>query len=176
MYILFHSFFSKTLMKKTLAMLLLCLVSWVALAQPSPAAKAEGKVGKANITINYAQPAVKGRKVWGELVPYNEVWRTGANKATTFEASEDISVEGKPLAKGKYALFTIPTESGEWTVIFNKKSDQWGSYSYKQEDDALRVKVKASKSNALTERLTFAVAADKVTLSWENINVAFAVK
>ena len=111
-------------------------------AAASPPAKAMGKIGAATINISYSQPAVKGRKVWGELVPMGQVWRTGANNATVFETDKDIKVEGQALKAGKYALFTIPNEK-EWTIIFNKKSDQWGAYNYSDKDDALRVKVKS---------------------------------
>jgi Protein of unknown function (DUF2911) len=142
----------------------------------SPAAKASGKAGNANISISYSQPSVKGRKVWGDLVPYGKVWRTGANEATTFEVDNNVKVEGQALPKGKYALFTIPGEN-EWTVIFNKTSEQWGSFRYNQEDDALRVKVKPAKSAAFTEMMTFNVANDgKVILRWENVEVPFKVQ
>jgi hypothetical protein len=145
-------------------------------AKPSPAATAIGKSGDATITLTYAQPAVKGRKVWGDLVPFDKVWRTGANDATTIEFSKDVKIEGKALKAGKYALFTIPTEGGEWTFIFNKTAKQWGSYSYKEADDALRVKVKSGKSVAFTERMTFEVKDKNVVFSWENLNASFKVE
>jgi Protein of unknown function (DUF2911) len=145
-------------------------------AKPSPAASATGKSGEAIITINYAQPAVKGRKIWGDLVPFDKVWRTGANEATTIEFSKDVKIEGKALKAGKYALFTIPTEGGEWTIIFNKTTKQWGAYDYKEADDALRVKVKATKAVAITERFTFEIKDKNVTLAWENLSVGFKVE
>jgi Protein of unknown function (DUF2911) len=141
--------------------------------KPSPAAQATGKIAGAAITISYSQPGVKGRKIWGDLVPYGMVWRTGANDATVFETDADIKVEGQTLAKGKYGLFTIPGEN-EWTIIFNKTWKQWGSFKYKQEDDVLRVKVKPV-ANAMTERMTFTVGSDKVTLAWEKLAVNFKV-
>jgi len=141
--------------------------------KPSPAAKASGKAGGANITIVYSQPGVKGRKIWGDLVPYGMVWRTGANEATIFETDSDIKVEGQPLAKGKYALFTIPGEN-EWTIIFIKTSNQWGSYKYKQDDDALRVKVKPGTAD-MTERMTFTIGGDKFTLTWEKLSVSAGI-
>jgi cytoskeletal protein RodZ len=146
-----------------------------AAAKPSPAATTTGKSGDATITLTYAQPAVKGRKVWGDLVPFDKVWRTGANDATTIEFSKDVKIEGQALKAGKYALFTIPTEGGEWTFIFNKTAKQWGSYSYKEADDALRVKVKSAKAAAFTERLTFEVKDKNVVFSWENLSAAFKV-
>src|SRR4051812_3645735 len=85
----------------------------------SPRDTVMGKVDDVVVTVNYGSPSVKGRKIWGRLVPYNQVWRTGANEATTFSVSKDVLVEGKPLAAGTYGLFTIPGEN-DWTVIFNK--------------------------------------------------------
>jgi len=144
-------------------------------AAQSPASSATGKIGNATITINYGSPSVKGRAIWGELVPYGKVWRTGANKATTFETDADITVEGQPLKKGKYALFTIP-EKNEWVIIFNKTTDQWGSFNYKQDDDVLRVKSKPSSSNETVEALKFEVGKNAVTMKWEKLSVSFGVK
>ncbi len=143
-------------------------------AVASPAAKAEGKVSGKSVVIDYAQPAVKGRKVWGELVPMDKVWRTGANGATTITLDKDVKIEGQALKAGKYAIFTIPNEK-EWTIIFNKKAEQWGAYEYSDKEDVLRVKVKPGKSAAFTERMTFAVANNMVKLMWENVEVGFKV-
>ncbi len=160
-------------MKKMLAFLFLTFfLSSFAHAQ-SPAATAKGKSGEGDITISYAQPAVKERKIWGGLVPFGEVWRTGANNATTIEFSKNVKIEGQALTAGKYALFTIPTEGGDWTFIFSKNTAQWGSYSYKKEEDALRVTVKAGKAAKFTERMTFDIKDKNVTLSWENLSVSF---
>lgn len=161
-----------------LAMTFITLISFAqdqAKAPASPALKASGKSGAANITISYGSPSVKGRKVWGELVPYGKVWRTGANDATVIDFDADVKVEGQPLAKGSYSLFTIPEES-EWTIIFNKKPKQWGAYSYKQEDDALRVKVKPGKSASFNESLNIAVTNGKVLIRWENLEVPITIK
>jgi hypothetical protein len=119
-------------MKSLLAMILVCMVV-VANGQDkkpqSPAAKAEGKIGAANITINYSAPSVRGRKIFGELEPFGKVWRTGANASTSIEFSAPVKIEGKDLAAGKYALFTIPGEN-EWTIIFNK-TIKWGALAAK---------------------------------------------
>ncbi|MCA1659110.1 MAG: DUF2911 domain-containing protein [Verrucomicrobiaceae bacterium] len=96
------------------------------------------RVGLTDIKITYHRPLVNGRKVWGGLVPLGEVWRAGANQNTTIEFSDDVSIEGKPLPKGRYGLHMIPTAE-TWTIIFSKMADAWGSYTYKQEEDALRV-------------------------------------
>src|SRR5450755_5109664 len=99
------------------------------------------RVGLTDITITYHRPLVNGRKIWGGLVPLGEVWRAGANENTTIEFSDPVSVEGQPLAKGIYGLHMIPT-ADSWTVIFSKMSSAWGSFSYNQSEDALRVTVK----------------------------------
>lgn len=141
----------------------------------SPAKSSSGKIGNATISINYGSPSVKGRTIWGELVPYGKVWRTGANNATTFETDADLTIQGQTLKKGKYALFTIP-EQNEWTIIFNKNTDQWGAYNYKQEEDVLRVKAKPSVGAEMVESLKFEVGKNAVTIKWEKLAVSFDVK
>jgi hypothetical protein len=165
---------------KRVTFLMLALVTAVSstLAQEKPAspqATATGKIGAANVKIVYCQPSARGRKIMGGLVPYGEVWRTGANEATTFEIDKPVKIEGKDLAAGKYSLFTIPGEN-EWTIIFNKDAKQWGAYKYKQEDDVLRVAVKPTKAAAPVETFNIAVGKDDVQLKWENTAVAFKVK
>lgn len=141
----------------------------------SPADSVSGKIGKANVEIKYSSPSVKGRKIWGALVPFDQVWRAGANKATVFTTSADILVEGKPLSAGTYSLFMIPTALN-WTVIFNKTSDQWGAYKYEEGQDALRVSVKPKKVSAAKERLTYTINKGGFVLQWENISVPVSIK
>jgi tetratricopeptide (TPR) repeat protein len=136
------------------------------------------RIGITDITISYSRPLVKGRPIWGKLVPYNEVWRTGANENTIIKFTDDVTIEGKPLAKGTYALFTIPGEN-QWTVIFSKVHTAWGSFTYNQADDALRVTVKP-QATELREAMAFDfddVKADSAvaTLRWEKIAVPFKV-
>ncbi len=140
--------------------------------RPSPATTAEGSVHGAKITISYSQPSAKGRKIMGGLVPYGEVWRTGANEATVFETDKPIKVEGKDLPAGKYELFTIPGEN-EWVIIFQNYAKQWGHFSYKQENDALRVSVKPEKTSKPVETFEINVVEEGVTMAWENTKVAF---
>ncbi len=144
--------------------------------RPSPPMTAKASVSGVDIEINYGAPSVKGRKIFGGLEPYGKVWRTGANEATTFSVSKDVTINGEPLAAGKYALFTIPND-GEWTVIFNKNASQWGAYSYDDKQDALRIKVKAGKSKELREQLMFKVGDDgKVQFGWEYQSFDLMVK
>lgn len=141
----------------------------------SPKQTASGKAGDADIVVDYGSPAVKGRTIWGDLVPYGKVWRAGANDATTFETSKDIQVEGKTLPAGKYALFAIP-EQNEWTIIFNKVAKQWGAYSYKADQDALRVTVKPRKAASFNERLAYQVGNSGLVLQWADLEVPVAIK
>lgn len=131
-------------------------------------------IGLTDVTVTYFRPGVKGRQIWGGLVPYDKVWRTGANEATTIAFSDDVTIEGKPLPKGTYSLHTIPT-AGEWTVVFNGVANQWGSFSYDAAKDALRVSVKPQKA-PFTEWLTFdftSVSTDAATLAirWADLAV-----
>lgn len=144
--------------------------------RPSPPLQVSQKVGGTTVLINYGQPSVKGRKIWGDLVPYGQVWRTGANEATTFEVDKNVKIEGQALAAGKYGFFTIPNE-GDWTIIFNKVPNQWGAFKYEDKQDALRVKVKPKKSANFSEQLLYSISPKgTVGILWENIEVNFKVK
>tara|TARA_R110000850_G_scaffold55882_1_gene132086 strand:- start:8 stop:520 length:513 start_codon:yes stop_codon:yes gene_type:complete len=140
----------------------------------SPAAKMEAKIGDAKISITYSQPGVKERVIFGELVPYGKVWRTGANEATTFTTSKDITVNGQKLAAGTYTLFTIPGEK-EWTIIFNTEMGQWGAYKYDDKRDALKVKATPTKHTA-TERMTFSEKDGVIYLDWAETRVPLKIK
>jgi hypothetical protein len=143
--------------------------------RPSPPAVAEGTVDGAKVKIDYSAPSAKGRKMLGGIEPFGSVWRTGANEATVFEVDKNVKIEGKDLAAGKYELFTIPGEK-EWVIIFQKYGKQWGAYSYKQDNDVLRVTVKPDKTDSFVETFNIAVDKNKVVLKWENTLIAFNVK
>lgn len=139
--------------------------------RPSPPVEIKGTLQGASVTINYSAPSVKGRTIWGDLVPYGKVWRTGANEATTFEADKDIMIQGQKLPAGKYALFTIPGET-EWTWVFNSIWDQWGAYKYDESKDVIRISTKPQKSPVFNEQLRFGIADEKVSLAWENLLIS----
>ena len=141
----------------------------------SPAAIATGKINGATISINYSSPSVKGRVIWGELVPFDKVWRAGANDATTFETDKDLTIEGSKLPAGKYSFFVIPNKK-ECIIIFNKEAKQWGAYKYDEKQDQLRVTVKQQLSDTNTESLTYSINKNSVVLSWEKWNIPFSVK
>lgn len=166
-------------MKKitTLALAFMAFITVDGLAQEkplSPKETVEGSIDGTKVSIVYCRPSARGRKMLGEKEPYGQVWRTGANEATTIEFDKPVTIEGKTLAAGKYSLFSIPGET-EWTIIFNKDPKQWGAYKYQESDDALRVTVKPSKSD-FTETFTIALEKDGVNLKWETTSVSFKVK
>ncbi|MBZ0089000.1 MAG: DUF2911 domain-containing protein [Thermoanaerobaculia bacterium] len=137
--------------------------------------KTEGTVAGVQIVLEYGRPNVAGRAIWGALVPYGKIWRTGADEATTISFSKDVLVQGQKLAAGTYALFTIPGEK-EWTVVFNKTAEQWGAYDYDEKQDALRVTAKPGQASTPVESLDFVVDDDDVVMRWENVTVGFSVK
>jgi hypothetical protein len=136
------------------------------------------RIGITDISINYHRPLANGRQVWGKLVPYGQVWRAGANENTIITFSDPVTIEGQSLDKGTYGLHMIPGET-EWTIIFSKNSTAWGSFTYKQDDDALRVKVKPQPGE-MHDALAYDfddVKADSavVTMRWEKVAVPFNV-
>lgn len=143
--------------------------------RPSPPAELKTSIDGLNIAINYSQPSLKGRAIGTEVAPYGQVWRTGANEATTFEVNRDVMIEGQPLKAGKYGLFTIPGEK-EWVIIFNRQPQQWGAFRYDAAQDALRVTVKPEKTKQLTERMTFAYDTGSIALLWGDTKVDFSIK
>src|SRR5581483_1791023 len=137
------------------------------------------RIGITDITINYHRPLANGRQIFGKLVPYGQVWRAGANENTTITFTDPVSIEGHALDKGTYGLHMIPSEN-EWTIIFSKTSTAWGSFSYKQDEDALRVTVKPQASdlhNALAYDFD-EVKPDSavVTMRWDKVAVPFQVQ
>lgn len=145
----------------------------------SPKAGVMQTIGITDINISYSRPGVKNRKIWGELVPYNKVWRAGADEATKITFSTDVTIEGKKLTAGSYSFFTIPTEK-DWTVIFNKTADQWGAFEYNEAQDALRINVKPVK-NTFNEWLMYCFTDMKnnsavINLMWENLRIPIKVE
>ncbi len=152
----------------------------IELPAASPTATFSQKVGLTEVSISYSRPSKKGREIFGGLVPYNELWRTGANSATTIEFGDDVKIKGKDLKAGIYAIFTIPGEN-EWTVIFSTRPDQGGTGQYKEEEDALRVKVLPIKSSGIVETLSISIqnvtntSAD-LQLAWDDVVVNVPVE
>lgn len=144
--------------------------------RPSPIEIKEGKVSGKNLKVQYGSPAVKGRTLWGDLVPYNIVWRTGANEASYVDLATDIMVEGNALPAGKYSLFTIPKESGAWTVIFNSDWDlEHGHFQYDEKNDVLRVEVAPSWEANAQERLSMDIESPGLVIRWEKLKLPIAM-
>ena len=146
--------------------------------RPSPPALVTQTIASgAVVSIDYSQPSVKGRIIGKTLEPKDgEVWRTGANEATVFETSKNLTIDGKILPAGKYGLFSISGKDN-WTIIFNKTWKQWGASDYKQDDDALRISVKPQVASPFVEKMTFSIdKAGEVILLWGDIKIAFTVK
>ncbi|HYO14024.1 MAG TPA: DUF2911 domain-containing protein [Thermoanaerobaculia bacterium] len=149
------------------------------LPRPSPKASVSQTIGVTEVSLHYSSPGVKDRTIWGELVPYNEVWRTGANENTTITFSTPVKIQGKELPAGTYGLQTIPTP-GDWTVIFSKDAELWGAFNYKPENDALRVQVKPQPAD-FRERMIFTFegttdTSSDIVLHWEKLRVPFTVE
>ncbi len=177
--------------------------STLRLPRPSQKSSVMQTIGVTDVTITYSRPGVKGRKIWGDppagaaagtatlddsraraadavIVPYGHVWRTGANEATLFEVTDAVLINGQPLAAGRYSLHTIPGKD-EWTVIFNKDDGQWGSFTYDDKKDALRVKTKPEMAANNQEWLSFGIEpegenAARVNIRWEKLTVPFTVE
>jgi hypothetical protein len=171
--------------KKSLIALMAVAITTSAFAQqqvrtprPSPSASLTQTIGITDMTIKYSRPGVKNRAVWGGLVPYDKVWRAGANEATTISFSDDVWINGQKLPKGTYSFHATPGQQ-QWTLHFNSVADQWGSYSYDPAKDVLTVKV-TPEQMAHQEWMGFEVQdlttdTAKVALRWEKVSVPFTV-
>ena len=166
------------LQKKIQVLILTLFMATFANAQDKPLSSAEiasGKINDALITIKYGSPSVKGRQIWGKLVPFNEVWRAGANEATTFETDKELTIEGMKLPAGKYSFFVIPNEK-ECVIIFNKVAKLSGTNNYNEKEDQLRVTVKQKLADTSVESLTYSIEKNSIVLSWEKWQIPFTVK
>ena len=146
----------------------------------SPKAMVQQTVGFTEVKIEYGRPGVKGRTIWGGLVPFNAVWRAGANEATKITFSTDVKIDGKKLKAGSYSFFAIPGQK-TWTLIFNKVANQWGAFEYNDVEDALRIEVTPMQNNCWQEWLAYTItkSSDKkavVMLEWEKLIVPFNVE
>lgn len=174
--------FQRSLLCASMALAGVCTAvraqSILILPEASQRAVVAQRIGLTDITVTYHRPLAGDRKIWGGIVPYGKVWRAGANENTTIDFSTPVSVEGQPLAKGIYGLHMIP-DTDSWTVIFSKNSSAWGSFTYKQDEDALRVTVKpqvAEMHNALTYDIDEVKPESAVVkLAWEKLAVPFSV-
>lgn len=155
--------------------IVLLLVATVTFAQKSPRKQATGKLNEVSIDIDYGSPSVRDRAIWGSLVPFDKVWRAGANANTTISFDNDVSINEEMIPAGKYGFFMVPSESGNWEVVFNKKNDAWGSNGYSQDNDQLRVKINVSMVENSTEELTYTIDNDGILFSWEKARLLIPI-
>lgn len=164
------------MMKKLKFTLVLLMITTLTFAQESPRKQATGKIGAATAIVDYGSPSVKGRPIWGELVPYGKVWRAGANANTTFSFDKDVKIGKNTVKAGKYGFFIIPNENKEWTVILNSKNDAWGSNGYNQELDVLRLDVKPINTDKNQEALDYAIGEKEIIVKWANVKIVIPVQ
>ena len=155
-------------------------LSQIKMPQASPNSKISQQVGLTTIHLNYSRPGKKNRKIFGELVPFGSVWRTGANNPTTLEFDIDLKVNGLPLRAGKYAMYTIP-EKKSWTIIFSNNTELWGAMGYDPADDALRINVPVNKLKKTVEtmNISFSKLTDsgaQLNIAWDKTSVGFQIE
>ena len=147
-------------------------------APASPAGQATAKIGAATVTMDYGRPSVRGRKIMGGLVPFDKVWRTGANKATHLSTDADLRIGTLAVPAGTYTIYTVPGEKA-WTLVINKQTGQWGT-QYDQAQDLGRVEMKVEATPAAVEMFTIAINASGTTgtlsMEWENTRASVAVE
>lgn len=174
-------------MKKTLVLLALSLyclfntsvVAQLKMPQVSSSQTVIQEFGLGRVTVKYSRPNVKGRKLFSDLAPFGEVWRTGANTVTTISFSDDVTLEGRAVKAGEYALLTIPGKD-TWTIILNKDTKQWGAYAYKETDDVLRFTANPSKVKDRSETFTIMFSdvttnSARLNLLWDNTKVSIGM-
>ncbi|MDX1638240.1 MAG: DUF2911 domain-containing protein [Balneolaceae bacterium] len=148
-------------------------------ARVSPNASVSQSIGTTNVTILYGRPSVKGRNVFGGLEPYGEVWRTGANEATTITFSDDVLIEGEKLEAGTYGLFTVPGKE-DWVVIFNNVPNQWGAFDYDSSEDALRVRVEPEQGRPMEQLMFYfedvTTSSGTAVMHWSEVKVPFTIE
>ncbi|MGB3801199.1 MAG: DUF2911 domain-containing protein [Lewinella sp.] len=143
----------------------------------SPRKELKGTIDGVDVTINYGSPSVNERNIYGDLVPYGQVWRTGANEATRITFADDVTIgeENSLVPAGTYSLFTLPADKSDWTIILNKTADQWGAYDYSEDDDLIRVKGMSEPASSPAERMDFALDGQSVEMTWSDLVVSFPV-
>ncbi|MDR8392893.1 DUF2911 domain-containing protein [Aliifodinibius sp. S!AR15-10] len=172
----------------TLSLALVFLVTQFAVGQDratnetrvSPNASVSQTIGTTQVTITYGRPSVNDRQVFGGLEPFGEVWRTGANEATTITFSDDVMIEGEPLEAGTYGLFTIPSKDQQWTVIFNNVAQQWGAFDYDSGEDALRVEVTPEEGSHMEQLMFYfedvSENSGTAIVHWSDVKVPFTIE
>jgi len=151
------------------------LMATVTFAQESPRKQTSGQVGDVTVSIDYGAPSVKGRTIWGGLEKYGKVWRAGANENTTVTFDKDVKIGNTAVPAGKYGFFIIPNENEDWEVIFSKKNDGWGAYSYNKDDDIARLTVIRNFVDENQEILSYTIGEKGINFAWEKARLMIPV-
>ena len=160
----------------TLIVAMIATTSYSQKVLKSPREKATGTINNTNIVVDYGAPSVRDREIWGALVPYNKVWRAGANENTTLSFDKDVTIGNTLVPAGKYGFFIIPSENGEWTIILNKKNDAWGAFTYDQKDDLLRLNIVPTVTESNQEMLLYKVEENGILLNWGKVELLIPIK
>jgi len=147
----------------------------VRLSRPSPPLVLRDTIDAIPFEVKFGAPSVRGRTVFGNLVPFGEIWRTGANEATTLSIPDTLLLENQKLAPGQYAIFTIP-HAGHWEILINTEYDQWGAYNYDPEKDVLHLRVTPEETDVHQEQMTFRLEGDQLVLHWDNLRVPISLQ
>lgn len=142
----------------------------------SPRKSMNGKIDGVEVTVNYGSPSVKGRTIFGDLVPYGKVWRTGANEASQITFANPVAIGDKIVQAGTYSIFSEPTDKNNWTVIFNSVADQWGAYDYDASKDAARVAAKGSVVEQPVEQMDFSISSAGLEMHWADVVVTVPIR
>ena len=156
--------------------LVLLLIATVTFAQKSPRKQANGKIGNVFVEVDYGAPSVRERVIWGDLVPYNKIWRAGANENTTISFDSDATIGDNNIPAGKYGLFIIPKKDEAWTLVLSKKNDAWGSNGYSTDNDLFRMDIKPKIEGNNIEQLSFTVDDKGVKFAWEKARIWIPIK
>lgn len=163
-------------MKKIKITIILVLLTTVIFAQKSPRKQVNGTIGHVSVDIDFGAPSVRERSIWGELVPYNKIWRAGANENTTISFDEKVIIDTKTILPGKYGFFIIPNENKDWTLILSSENDAWGSNSYNENDDIIRLEVTPQFVDENQEELSYELTNDGIAIAWEKVRLLIPVK
>ena len=162
-------------MRKFQVFIIFVAITAISYGQKSPRMEAKGTVDGINITVDYGAPSVRGRVIWGKLEPYGKVWRAGANENTRITFDKDVMINSTKLPAGTYGFFIIPQEIGDWTLIFNKKNDAWGAFSYNESEDALRTNVTPETLGNTQEQLLYTVEGNTLNVLWDKVKLSVYV-
>ncbi len=165
-----------TTMKNFKLTLVLVLLTTVIFAQKSPRKQVNGTIGHVNVDIDFGAPSVKERAIWGALVPYNKVWRAGANENTTISFDEKVTIQDKTVFPGKYGFFIIPNDAKDWILILSSENDAWGSNSYNENDDVVRIAVTPQFVEENQEELSYNVTSEGIEIAWEKVRLLIPIK